>query len=78
MPTDATPMSRLMSPKEAAFATSLSRPLLTLMAAEGQFPCPVRLGERRIAFVRAEVDAWIDSRIAARPANDNHAAAKAA
>jgi Predicted transcriptional regulator len=62
---------RLMSPKDAAIATSLSRPLLSLMAAEGEFPKPVRLGERRIAFVRAEVEAWIDARIAARPANDN-------
>lgn len=59
---------RLMSPKEAAAATSLSRPLLTLMAAEGHFPKPVRLGERRIAFVRAEVEGWIDSKIEARAA----------
>lgn len=57
---------RLMAPKEAAQATSLSRSLLTLMAAEGQFPHPVKLGERRIAFVRAEVEAWIDERIANR------------
>ena len=61
-------LPRLMAPKDAAVATSLSRPLLSLMAAEGQFPLPVRLGERRIAFVRAEVDAWIDARIAARAA----------
>lgn len=57
---------RLISPKEAAAATSLSRSLIALMAAEGQFPKPVELGVRRIAFVRAEVDAWIDSRIAGR------------
>ncbi|MBN7759979.1 AlpA family phage regulatory protein [Nitratireductor aquibiodomus] len=57
-----------MSPKEAAAHVCLSRPLLTLMAAEGQFPKPVRLTERRIAFVRAEVQAWIDGRIAARAA----------
>lgn len=65
---------RLMAPKDAAAATSLSRTLLALMAAEGQFPQPVQLGERRIAYVRAEVEAWIDQRIAARrvePANDN-------
>lgn len=59
---------RLMAPKEAAVATSLSRPLLMLMAEEGQFPKPVRLGERRIAFVRAEVETWIDEKIAARAA----------
>lgn len=58
--------SPLMAPKEAASATSLSRVLLSLMAAEGQFPKPVRLGERRIAYVRAEVEAWIADRIAAR------------
>ena len=57
---------RLRAPKEAALATSLSRPLLSLMAAEGHFPQPVRLGERRIAFVRAEVEAWIDQRIGSR------------
>lgn len=57
---------RLISPKEAAAATSLSRSLIALMAAEGHFPKPVELGVRRIAFVRAEVDAWIDSRIAGR------------
>ncbi|HEY0125307.1 MAG TPA: AlpA family phage regulatory protein [Rhizobium sp.] len=55
-----------MAPKEAAEATSLSRTLLTLMSDEGRFPKPVLLGERRIAFVRAEVEAWIDGRIAAR------------
>lgn len=57
---------RLMAPKDAAEATSLSRTLLTLMADQGLFPQPVKLGERRIAFVRAEVEAWIDQRIAAR------------
>ncbi|NTF80543.1 helix-turn-helix transcriptional regulator [Rhizobium rhizogenes] len=57
-----------MAPKEAAEATSLSRTLLTLMAAAGRFPAPVALGERRIAFVRAEVEAWIDARIAERAA----------
>ncbi|MDI5926449.1 AlpA family phage regulatory protein [Rhizobium leguminosarum] len=60
---------RLMSPKEAAVATSLSRTLLSLMSDEDRFPKPVDLtGGRRIAYVRAEVEAWIDSRIAARAA----------
>lgn len=56
----------LMSPKEAARETSLSRQLLTLMSREGQFPAPVQLGERRQAYVRAEVAAWVHARIAAR------------
>lgn len=59
---------RLMSPKEAAEATTMSRFLLSTMAKEGHFPKPVPLAVKRIAFVRAEVEAWIDSRIAARAA----------
>jgi len=57
---------RLMAPKEAATATSMSRTLLTMMAKEGHFPKPVQIGEKRIAYVRAEVESWIDGRIAAR------------
>lgn len=57
---------RLMSPKEASAATTMSRVLLTLMSKEGRFPAPVLVGERRQAYVRAEVEAWIDSKIAAR------------
>jgi prophage regulatory protein len=59
---------RLMSPKEAASATTMSRVLLAMMAKEGRFPLPVKIGERRLAYVRAEVEAWIDSQIAARVA----------
>ncbi|KRE05977.1 hypothetical protein ASE63_06665 [Bosea sp. Root381] len=56
----------LMSPKDAARETSLSRQLLTLMSRQGQFPLPVKLGERRQAYVRAEVIGWMKDRIAAR------------
>lgn len=56
----------LVSPAEAAAMTTLSRSLLALMAAEGAFPSPVKLGERRIAFVRAEVIDWIADRLLAR------------
>lgn len=59
---------RLMSPKEAAEATTMSRVLLAMMAREGKFPLPVRIGEKRQAYVRDEVETWIDSRIAARSA----------
>lgn len=59
---------RLMSPKEAAEATTMSRVLLAMMAKEGKFPLPVRIGEKRCAYVRDEVESWIDARIAARAA----------
>jgi len=57
---------RLMSLKEASTTTSLSRTMLSILHRADMFPKPVSLGERRIAFVRAEVEAWIDQRIAAR------------
>lgn len=47
--------------------TSLSRTAINNIRAAGQFPKEVVLGERRIGFVKAEVLAWIDDRIAARP-----------
>jgi prophage regulatory protein len=56
----------LISIKEAAALTSMSRPLINILRAEGSFPAAVQLGERRIAFVRTEVLAWINERIAAR------------
>lgn len=59
---------RLMTPKEAANATTFSRTMLALLSDAGKFPLPVPLGERRIAYVRAEVEAWIDARIACRAA----------
>lgn len=72
MTIDAAP--RLVSMKTAAEMTSLSRTMLNRYRAEGRFPAAVPLGEKRIAFVRSEVDEWIAARISARPANDNRPA----
>lgn len=60
--------SRLMSPNEAAFATTMSKTLLRQMSLESAFPQPLQIGVKRIAYVRAEVEGWIDARIAARSA----------
>ncbi|MEJ0051568.1 MAG: AlpA family phage regulatory protein [Methylovirgula sp.] len=56
----------LMSMNEAVRATSLSRTMLNKYRAEDRFPTAVPLGDRRFAFVRAEVNAWIIERIARR------------
>ncbi|MGF9567474.1 AlpA family phage regulatory protein [Neorhizobium sp. BT27B] len=61
--------SRLMSPNEASFATTMSKTLLAKMAKEGAFPPPLLIGVKRIAYVRAEVEGWIETRIAARTAH---------
>jgi prophage regulatory protein len=61
----------LVSMKTACLLTSLSRTMLNRYRAEGRFPSAVPLGDRRVAFVRQEVNRWIAARIAARGANDN-------
>jgi prophage regulatory protein len=59
---------RLISLNECARLTSLSRSALNRMRDAGQFPAAVPMAGRRVAFVRAEVIAWIEARIAARGA----------
>ena len=61
---DNTPM--LISLNEACRITSMSRTMINRYRAEGRFPISVDLGERRVAFVRAEVAEWIQAKIAAR------------
>lgn len=56
----------LISLNDACRLTSMSRTMLNRYRAEGRFPAAVDLGDRRIAFVRSEVAAWIRAKIAAR------------
>ncbi|WP_245499349.1 AlpA family phage regulatory protein [Mesorhizobium sp. M1A.F.Ca.ET.072.01.1.1] len=58
----------LVSLNRAAEMTSLSRSMINRYRFEGRFPQAVPLGEKRVAFVAAEVRAWIADRIAARAA----------
>jgi prophage regulatory protein len=58
----------LVSLNDAVRMTSLSRSMINRYRAEGKFPVAVTLGERRIAFVRAEVAEWISQRIEERAA----------
>ena len=41
---------------------------LYVMVQAGEFPKPVRLSKRRVGWVEAEVEAWIQARLAARDA----------
>lgn len=56
----------LISLNEACRLTSLSRTAINRWRDAGSFPKAVPLGEKRVAFVRAEVVAWIEARIAER------------
>lgn len=42
--------------------TGLSRSSLYRLIADGQFPRPVRLGPRTVAWRRVDVDAWSEAR----------------
>lgn len=44
------------------------RSALLSMVKEGRFPAPIRLGEHAVAWVEAEVDRWLEARIAERDA----------
>ena len=46
--------------------TGLSRSEIYRRIAMGDFPAPVKLGQRASAWSTAEIDAWIAGRIAAR------------
>lgn len=56
----------LISLNDACKLTSLSRTAINRWRDKGLFPKAVTLGDRRVAFVRAEVIAWIEARIAER------------
>lgn len=56
----------LISLNDACKLTSMSRTMLNRYRSEGRFPVAVELGERRVAFVRSEVTAWVQAKIDAR------------
>lgn len=56
----------LVSLNDACRMTSLSRTAINRWRARGLFPRAVPLGEKRVAFVQSEVEAWINDRIAER------------
>lgn len=70
-----TDLPTLISLNDACQLTSLSRTAINRYRAEGRFPQPVPVGFKRIAFVRAEVVAWIEARIAERDASRQKGAA---
>lgn len=51
--------------------TGLSRSTIYLLIKKGTFPKPIKLGERSVGWVEAEVDAWLEGRIQQRDAEAN-------
>ncbi len=67
---------RLLSMEElrTVKGVSYSRPHLFRLIKSQKFPAPIKLGENRNAWVEAEVDQWIDARIAERAFHKQEAA----
>ena len=57
-------LSPFISVREAVTLTSCPRSTIIKHSKTGQFPAQVRLCGNRIAFVRSDVQSWIDSRLA--------------
>ena len=57
---------QLISLKDTCALTSMSKTMILRLRRDGSFPQPVELGEKRIAFVRSEVLAWIQQKLASR------------
>ncbi len=53
--------------------TGLPRSSLYAKIAEGEFPAPIKLGQRSVGWSAAEVEAWIDSRISQRGGHNEQA-----
>lgn len=51
-----------LSRAEVARFLGCSRSSLVRWAADGEFPQPVKIGPRRVAFRRSEIEAWLADR----------------
>lgn len=61
-------MQKLVRLPEVIERTSLSRSTIYEMMAGGRFPRPVKLNLRSNGWIEAEINAWLDTRIATREA----------
>ena len=53
----------LISREEAMQMTSLSYSQLVYLEKLGQFPSGYKIGKRKVAYLKREVEAWIDSKL---------------
>jgi prophage regulatory protein len=57
---------RLIRFNEVIKRTSKSRAAIYVQMNGGEFPKPVRLGPKSVAFVESEINEWIEARLASR------------
>ena len=59
-------MTRFIRRPTVEDQTGLSRSTIYMLMQNGQFPKPVRIGGRAVAWPEAEVEAWLNARLAER------------
>lgn len=55
----------LLRRKQVEAMTTLSRSRIYVLMKIGEFPAPVRLGSQSVAWLRSDIEAWINQRIKA-------------
>jgi len=58
-----TERKRFIRLPEVLERTGLCKAWIYRLIRRGEFPAPIKLGERAIAFIESEVDEWIDQMI---------------
>lgn len=53
---------KFLNPRQVCDCTSLSRSALDRLVAAGDFPAPMRITERRLAYNADDVEAWMTSK----------------
>ncbi|SMQ74276.1 transcriptional regulator, AlpA family [Altererythrobacter xiamenensis] len=54
---------QFLTPKQVCAKIALSRATLDRMVADGRFPTPIRLTERRLAYEAHLVEAWMAQQV---------------
>lgn len=62
------PQTSLIRRKDVQAQTGLARSTLYKLVSSGDFPAPVRITTKAVAWTRSDVDSWIAGRIAASKA----------
>lgn len=57
---------RMLTLRDVRDRTTFSKTHLYRLINAGTFPQPVKIGERRVAFVEREIDQWLQARVDAR------------
>jgi prophage regulatory protein len=60
---------RILRRPEVLSKIGLATTQLYELIKKGEFPQPIRIGPRAVGFLEAEVDEWIDERLAEREYN---------